>query len=837
MKKFFYSILAVTTMLLAATSCSNEEDVIEVGHDGKTQKVTFKVELPGETASRAIADGVEVAQANMANKLAWALYEAGKEDNLLDTGTATKEKDGKEFTVDIDMVKGLSYKILFLAYNEGGTIFDVTEGDDLKSLNYKSAVVSNAEAYDAFVACHSYNTLGGSSNEVHLKRPFAQINAATTGDDLAKADKLDAVVTNSQLVIEKVPTQYNVMTGEVSEYKDVTYTKNAILYQTGTTTNEILKDVDGVDYNYLNMVYVLAGEGTSTSSNHDATFTFYRDADPQLVRTLDIVNLPIQRNYRTNVVGNLITQTESFKVIIDAEFDGDYIYDIDEEKNVVTNQDLEAALKQDLETIIINLGEETTSRTENEKLTFNVNISSSVEKYYFGTAKTKTIIIKGNGHTINFIHNDGDWNYIRCMNENAKWFISNVHLSNSGKNNGPWNRHDIRFYNAVELENVTSDKAIAALNDATLKNVKIEETGAVYGFWISAQGQTVKVDGLEINSERGIKIADEYVDTPELVTLKVDNAKFATQKKAAVLVTSTAGAKITWDEGNDISNVEADKVNAVWVDEDRADAYDLVTVIGCTKLLEGDKFIADGLTKSKNGAYNVSNANGLATLNAMMADKSAGPDAVVNLTADIDFTGKTWTPVDSHADTAFEIAEINGNDHTISNLNINGQAMFTRFAGSGNVIIKNVTFDNATVNSTAINTSILTVQSYQNVLLDNVDVKNSSITGGYKVAPLIATVYNESSTTITATLKNCDVENVTVKATSYDFCTAGMLAFVYAGDNDKIEFENCSVKNVKLIAPDDTYKAHAAIYTTGSGSLYNESEGVTVTNVTFETLN
>ena len=348
MKKFFYSILAVTTMLLAATSCSNEEDVIEVGYDGKAQKVTFKVELPGETASRAIADGVEVAQANMANKLAWALYETGKEDNLLDTGTATKEKDGKEFTVDIDMVKGLSYKILFLAYNEGGTIFDVTEGDDLKSLNYKSAVVSNAEAYDAFVACHSYNTLGGSSNEVHLKRPFAQINAATTDDDLTKADKLGAVVTNSQLVIEKVPTQYNVLTGEVSEYKDVTYTKNAILKDYQTQKNEILKNVDGANYNYLNMVYVLAGEGTSTSSNHDATFTFYRDEEPQLVRTLDIVNLPIQRNYRTNVVGNLITQTESFKVIIDAEFDGDKNINPDEVEatttTVATADDLQAAI-------------------------------------------------------------------------------------------------------------------------------------------------------------------------------------------------------------------------------------------------------------------------------------------------------------------------------------------------------------------------------------------------------------------------------------------------------------------------------------------------------------
>ena len=89
---------------------------------------------------------------------------------------------------------------------------------------------------------------------------------------------------------------------------------------------------------------------------------------------------------------------------------------------------------------------------------------------------------------------------------------------------------------------------------------------------------------------------------------------------------------------------------------------------------------------------------------------------------------------------------------------------------------------------------------------------------------------------MTATLKDCDVENVTVKATSYDFCTAGMVAFVYADDNDRIEFENCSVSNVKLIAPADSYKAHAAVYTAGSESLYNEAAGVTVTNVIFEAL-
>ena len=96
-------------------------------------------------------------------------------------------------------------------------------------------------------------------------------------------------------------------------------------------------------------------------------------------------------------------------------------------------------------------------------------------------------------------------------------------------------------------------------------------------------------------------------------------------------------------------------------------------------------------------------------------------------------------------------------------------------------------------------------------------------------------ISNEGASTITATLKNCNVENTVVKATSYDFCTAGMVAFVYEGDNDRIVFENCSVKDVQLYAP-KSYTAHAAIYTAGSETLYNEAEGVAVENVTFENI-
>ena len=305
------------------------------------------------------------------------------------------------------------------------------------------------------------------------------------------------------------------------------------------------------------------------------------------------------------------------------------------------------------------------------------------------------------------------------------------------------------------------------------------------------------------------------------VTIKASSIGHALDGKGTGSITAKNGAVVNIDYLKDMILAVGDDCTFTYKDLDNCSNRTVV---------------ADGLTKDESGAYYVSSAAGLKKMNEMFANQTAGTNAVMNLDADIDFTGYTWTPVDSHADTRFWISEINGNGHTLSNLTINGQAMFTRFAGSGNVTIKDITFDNAKVDSKgAINTSILTVQTYQNVLLDNVDVKNSTIIGGYKVAPLIATVYNESSSTITATLKNCDVTDTTVKATSYDFCTTGMVAFVYADDNDMIEFENCTVSNVKLYAP-NVYTAHAAIYTTGSETLYNEAEGVTVSNVTFENI-
>ena len=251
---------------------------------------------------------------------------------------------------------------------------------------------------------------------------------------------------------------------------------------------------------------------------------------------------------------------------------------------VSTGDDFSTALQKEDENIIIILQNDT-----------SINVGSSV---VLGTEKTKSIEIEGNNHKITF---DSTWDYIvKTKNADAVLTIKNATIDNSGANadSGTWNIHDIVFDCEVILDNVTVNNAVAVGKNATIKNSKISEAdyaSDAYMLWIQANGQTVTVEDCEIDGRgsagyknRAIKIADEYITNPGHIILNVSGTKFYSDKKAAVLVTNTAGATINWGEGNDISGVAADTENAVWNDEARKENMNLIHVYGCTIAQEGE---------------------------------------------------------------------------------------------------------------------------------------------------------------------------------------------------------------------------------------------------------
>lgn len=238
---------------------------------------------------------------------------------------------------------------------------------------------------------------------------------------------------------------------------------------------------------------------------------------------------------------------------------------------VNTEEQLTTALFMDHEYINVTLGND---------LTFSVR-----DAYIkIGGANTKKIQINGNGYLLTLTTTY--WSRLNTLNPEAVIVMKNMSLT-STQETGTWNSYDVTFLSKVELHDVDVLKALALENDAVLNNVTITDTGDYYGLWIVAAGQTVDIDGLVINvpNGRGIAIKDEYHD-PELVTLNIKNAEITSAKKAAIYVTSAAGANINI-ENVDISNVFSDTVNHVWVDTIRPDSFDIVTVNApFTKLLK-----------------------------------------------------------------------------------------------------------------------------------------------------------------------------------------------------------------------------------------------------------
>ena len=285
-----------------------------------------------------------------------------------------------------------------------------------------------------------------------------------------------------------------------------------------------------------------------------------------------------------------------------------------------------SAYYESLEEALANVADWTTI-----KLVADATLDYNAREAY-GRDSTTDIIIDGQGFTLTLNQKDSNWSSIGMANPDGKLTLKNMTIEKTGygDTSGTWNTHAIQFTCNVEMSNVTINNAIAVENGATLDNVTINEANGYYGLWITGNGQTVTVNGGEINATnggRGIKIADEYVgEAVAQVTLTVDGMKFNTAKKAAVLVSSTAGAKVT-ATNCDITNVAEDSVNFVWVDEDWAAYYGNVTVNDEAAAQENlESFTASATSNGVFGYY--------ATITEAVA--AADTNTVVTLLADSD---------------------------------------------------------------------------------------------------------------------------------------------------------------------------------------------------------
>ena len=329
-KNIFLSILALASMLFA-TSCSQDE-LINESTNGDFVNATFTIETADGIGTRAVGDGTTV------DKVACAVYDAYNNEELesLRQDVAITNKTA---TFSVRLAKGKNYRVAFFAYNEAANAYDVT---DLKSIKVNGNQLSNVEGRDAFTAYVDVTegeTMNAFTKEVTLKRPFAQLNLGIDDAEFAEAANAGLIVAKSKIVVSNVYNAFSAFDNAVAENAvegSMTFELNAI------PTEKLKVTVNGEErlYNYLALNYLLVGDNDTEKTLTDIKFTWEsNNGDSNAESVTEFLNIPVQRNYRTNIVGKLLTSPTIFNIIIDEEFEG--------EKNdgrIFNATDLQAAL-------------------------------------------------------------------------------------------------------------------------------------------------------------------------------------------------------------------------------------------------------------------------------------------------------------------------------------------------------------------------------------------------------------------------------------------------------------------------------------------------------------
>lgn len=200
----------------------------------------------------------------------------------------------------------------------------------MKNVTIDYAGLNNDETRDAFFKAETFTVTGNTEIDVVLKRPFAQINVGVyqTDWDAAKASGIE--IEKSKVTIENAATSINLLTGEVGGEQTVEYGFDIIPAQFATPeTLDVDLDKDGTkeNYVYLSMSYILANDettGYAKTALEDLDFTFAPISGNNINFSEGLNAVPVQRNWRTNIIGKILTGDVTFNITIDPIYDGEY---------------------------------------------------------------------------------------------------------------------------------------------------------------------------------------------------------------------------------------------------------------------------------------------------------------------------------------------------------------------------------------------------------------------------------------------------------------------------------------------------------------------------------
>ena len=305
MKKILF-IAAAVAGLFSAASCQKDLNSGEA-------KVNLTVALPDAFQTKAIAQAetVDVVYYEVWNS-DWTkqLYPVNNE--ALASATVTD----KTATIDLVLILDQTYNFIFWAQDADCGAYNVNE---LKNVTIDYSVMAqngNQDIFDAFYAVETIEVTSSSVNEtITLKRPFAQLNL---GASTMSSSFGDITVGATAVEVGGLATVFDTVNGvgTTEAAAPVTFAASGL-----ATTDALV--TGNKSYTWITMDYMCMVGAASTVE-------VTADIEVAGIGTVShtVTAVPVQKNYRTNIVGDLFTSNAKLAVIVEPAFEeGDIIVD------------------------------------------------------------------------------------------------------------------------------------------------------------------------------------------------------------------------------------------------------------------------------------------------------------------------------------------------------------------------------------------------------------------------------------------------------------------------------------------------------------------------------
>lgn len=324
-----YLIASMAAAALLLASCQREE-LGGSSLSGEEVTVSISAVMP-DGGSAVVKSDTEPGNGSFANRCIMQIYylpdrESGYADPIPYGDRVTVAVSGmKALFPDQRLVSGHDYRFVFWADHvtdnssaealaqdlhydtEEFPIVSFKEEED-GTLSYSS----NDDTRDAFFAADVRKISGPSSLSFDLKRPFGQLNIITTDWGVIPGDE-DVVEhlrpSKVKLEFSSLSNSIDLVSGEVTGSVNIS-----------SEVVEVSQVPLNGDSKQLSFDYIFAKDGEQTVLD-DFTMDFLLDDGiTEVTEAYTFTNIPVQRNYQTNVSGNLLTDRTGIDVEVVPDF-------------------------------------------------------------------------------------------------------------------------------------------------------------------------------------------------------------------------------------------------------------------------------------------------------------------------------------------------------------------------------------------------------------------------------------------------------------------------------------------------------------------------------------